>query len=371
MFNTELGRIGARRDRKDVVQDAERGNVTADGLCDAHARRRSLILRGRLPPFRQHPLFPGGHAQTLAGVFLPGRNYLYGAAQHRVRLSDGDEIVLHDDCPDEWRPGMRTALLIHGLAGCHLSSYMQRVAAKLAALGLRVFRMDLRGCGAGFGLARLPYHSGRSEDAAAALEEIAQRCPASSTTLVGFSLGGNITLKLLGELGEQTCGGLDSAVAICPPIDLQAAIERIALPLNRLYDRHFIKLLLQQARERQRVLPDAPPVNFARPPRGLWEFDDGYTAPVSGFGDAANYYRQASSARLIPNIRRPTLVIASRDDPLVPWRPFLGVETPDCVQVEITERGGHLGYVARAGADPDRRWLDWRIVEWIAEFEAA
>lgn len=360
-----------RGDRKDDVQDAELHDRTGGDRCEAPARPYAGLSSGSLPRFRQHPLFPGGHAQTLAGVFLPGRKYPYSAAQHRVHLSDGDEIVLHDDCPDDWRPGMRTALLIHGLAGCHLSSYMQRVAAKLSAKGLRVFRMDLRGCGAGFGLARLPYHSGRSEDAAAALAAIARWCPGSPTTLIGFSLGGNIALKLQGELGEQPCGGLDSAVAICPPIDLQAAIEKISLPLNRFYDRHFINLLLQQARERQRVLPDAPPVNFERPPRSLWEFDNGFTAPVSGFGDAANYYRQASSAQLIPNIRRPTLVIASRDDPLVPWRPFLAVKGPDCVQVEITERGGHLGYVARAGADPDRRWLDWRIVEWTANREAA
>lgn len=348
------------------MQDLELGNTAADRALAASERQGLRLSRSCLPPFRQHPLFPGGHAQTLAGVFLPGRKYLYRAAQHRVCLNDGDQIVLHDDRPGDWRPGMRTALLIHGLAGCHLSGYMQRIAAKLSARGVRVFRMDLRGCGAGFGLARLPYHSGRSEDAAAALEAIAQWCPGSPTTLIGFSLGGNITLKLLGELGEQRCGGLDSAVAICPPIDLQAAVEKISLPLNRFYDRHFVRLLLAQARERQRVLPEAPAAKFDRPPRGIWEFDNRFTAPVSGYGDAANYYRRASSAQFIPNIRRPTLVIASRDDPLVPWRPFLAVKSPDCLQVEITERGGHLGYVARSGHDPDRRWLDWRIVEWVA-----
>jgi hypothetical protein len=137
----------------------------------------------------------------------------------------------------------------------------------------------------------------------------------------------------------------------------------MALPLNRPYDRHFVKLLLKQLHERQRVLPDAPAASFIRPPRGLWEFDDQYTAPVSGFGGAADYYRRASSAPLAPQIRRPTLVIASRDDPLVPWRPFLRLVDLPCMQVEITERGGHLGFVGRAGIDADRRWLDWRIVE--------
>ena len=121
--------------------------------------------RDSLPPFRQHLLFRGGHAQTLAGAYLPGRRYRYRAEQREVTLPDGDRIVLHDDCPAGWQSGQRAALLIHGLAGSHQSGYMQRIAHKLQARGVRAFRMDLRGCGAGAGLARLPYHSGRSEDA--------------------------------------------------------------------------------------------------------------------------------------------------------------------------------------------------------------
>ena len=322
-----------------------------------------------LPPFRQHPLVRGGHLQTLAGVFLPGAKHPYQAEQRQVLLADGDRIVLHDDRPAGWQAGDRTALLIHGLAGCYQSPYMQRIAAKLVERSVRVFRMDLRGCGAGFGLARMPYHAGRSEDAGAALGAIAEHCPGSPTTIVGFSLGGNIALKLLGELGNSSCGGLDSAAAVCPPIDLQAAVERMALPLNRPYDRHFVRLLIRQLNERRRVLPDAPAANFARPPRGLFEFDDRYTAPVSGFGTAADYYRQASSLRLAAAIRRPTLVIGSRDDPLAPWRPFLHLAGLPHLQLEITERGGHLGFISRRGLDPDRRWIDWRIVEWVASFQ--
>ncbi len=165
-------------------------------------------------------------------------------------LDDGDQIVLHDDCPDGWRPGDRAALLIHGLAGCHESGYMVRIAHKLHAAGVRAFRMDLRGCGAGAALARLPYHSGRSEDARAALVAIAELAGGSPTTLVGFSLGANIALKLLGELGQAKCGNLDSAMAVCPPIDLAACSRQIARGGNRLYDRHFVHLLLRQLRRR-------------------------------------------------------------------------------------------------------------------------
>jgi predicted alpha/beta-fold hydrolase len=341
----------------DYLPDNDHRNNRADSVA--------IMSAERFPAFRPHVLFRGGHAQTLAGIFLPGSRFPYRAVQHQVPLDDGDRIVLHDDRPTGWEPGDRTALLIHGLAGCHDSPYMRRIAGKLAAGHVRVFRMDLRGCGAGFGLARLPYHSGQSGDAAAALTSIARLCPGSPATLIGFSLGGNIALKLLGELGKEPCGGLDSAVAVCPPVDLQAAVSRMSRPQNRPYDRYFVKLLLRRVEARRRVIHDAPDVNFARRPRSMWEFDDAFTAPVSGFGTAENYYRRASSARLVPNICRPTLVIAARDDPLVPSVSLESLNCPAAVRIWLTPGGGHLGFIGRRGADPDRRWLDWRIVEWV------
>lgn len=318
------------------------------------------------PHFRSHPLLWGGHLQTLAGAYLPGPRFAYRARQHIVDLPDGDRIVLHDDQPDGWRPGDRAALLIHGLGGCHLSPYMQRIAAKLERQGMRSFRMDLRGCGAGMALARLPYHSGRSEDAAAAIEAIAALCPGSPVAVVGFSLGGNIVLKLLGELGDRRCGNLDRALAVCPPADLMAAIAHISRPVNRLYELHFLRQLIEQVRRRRKLMPDLPGVDWPRTPRRLWEFDDVFTAPVCGFGRANEYYRQASSLRVRDGIRLPALVVASRDDPLVPatsldpWR-----ECP-AVSLEIAASGGHLGFVGRRhGAD--RRWLDGRIAAFVIE----
>jgi len=199
-------------------------------------------------PFSPTSLLPGGHAQTVGGVYWPVGNIPYCAEQHIVELSDGDCIVLHDDLPAQWKPNDRSVLMIHGLTGCHLSSYMRRISHKLVQSNVRVFRMDLRGCGAGFELARLPYHAGRSADVAAALESITARCPSSPTTLVGFSLGGNLTLKLLGELGKSSVGSLDSAIAVNPPIDLLACSRRLRLKSNRLYDRRFARLLWNQIR---------------------------------------------------------------------------------------------------------------------------
>jgi predicted alpha/beta-fold hydrolase len=316
-------------------------------------------------PFQPHPLLRGGHLQTLAGVYLPWPALAYRAEKHCVTLADGDRIILHDDCPAEWQPSDRSAVLIHGLAGCHTSGYMQRIAHKLSARGVRAFRMDLRGCGAGAGLARLPYHSGRSEDAAAALEAIARLVPLSPTTLAGFSLGANITLKLLGELGQRTCGNLDSAVAVCPPVDLAACSRQISRAINRPYDRYFVTLLSRQIAAAMSMAPDSVGVALARRPRSLWEFDNEFTAVVCGFGTADDYYREASSAQHIPSIRIPTLVLASRDDPMIPPDALSAVSLPPSVRVHWTDHGGHLGFVGRGGTDPARRWMDWRVVEWV------
>jgi uncharacterized protein len=315
--------------------------------------------------FRPHLLFRGGHAQTLAGVYLPGRRHPYRARQHRVELDDGDQLVLHDDCPASWQAGDRCALLIHGLAGDHTSGYMRRIAHKLNARGVRAFRMDLRGCGAGMALARLPYHSGRSADAAAALSAIAGLAPNAPTTLIGFSLGANITLKLLGELGDRPCGTLDSAVAVCPPVDLAACSRQISLPANRIYDRFFVKLLCRQLQARQAVISDAPSAPWSRRPRTLWEFDNSFTAVVCGFGTADDYYRQASSRNLLGSIRLPTYVLGARDDPMIPPEALESAGPPSNVEIQLTDHGGHLGFVGRGGVDPDRRWMDWRVVEWV------
>src|SRR5579864_4672507 len=208
--------------------------------------------------FVPHPLLPTGHLQTLGGVLLPQNAGNDEPRRHQVLLADGDQIVLNDDTPANWQDGGRTALLIHGLAGCHSSPYVQRIAGKLNARGVRTFRLDLRGCGAGLGLARLPYHSGRSEDAAAALRKIAELCPRSPTTLIGFSLGGNIALKLLGESANDLPEQLDRAAAVCPPVDLLRCVESLARGINRFYDRHFVRLLCAQIEDLHRLVPDAP-----------------------------------------------------------------------------------------------------------------
>jgi len=317
-----------------------------------------------IPEFQPHPLLRNGHAQTLAGVYLPNGRFVERAARHRVVLPDGDAVVLHDDVPADWRPGDRVALLLHGLAGCHQSSYMLRIARKLVGRGVRAIRMDLRGCGAGEGLASRPYHAGRSEDARAALEYLQTLCPESPVTLVGFSLSGNIVLKLVGESPETVPTNVEKAAAVCPSLDLALCARSLLGPGQKLYERHFVWLLCRQIEVNRRLRPDVPALASARRLKTLLDFDDAYTGPVCGFGTADNYYSINSARRHVANIRLPTLILVAEDDPLVPRASFDGIEPPDTVLLHRTRHGGHLGYIGRTGVDPDLRWMDWRMVDW-------
>jgi predicted alpha/beta-fold hydrolase len=132
-----------------------------------------------------------------------------------------------------------------------------------------------------------------------------------------------------------------------------------------LHGKHFTKLLCQQLRDQPRLLADSALERPSRLPRTLREFDELFTAPKSGFASADEYYTRSSASQFVPRIRVPTLILASRDDPLVPLAPFESLDLSPAVTLHIADSGGHLGYIARGGIDPDRRWMDWRVVDWM------
>jgi predicted alpha/beta-fold hydrolase len=317
------------------------------------------------PAFQPHPLLPGGHAQTLAGVYLPAASAAYRAVPHRLELDDGDATVLHEDRGAGWATGAPLLLLVHGLAGCHMSPYMVRIAEKACEFGWRVFRMDLRNCGAASGLSVAPYHAGCSDDILAAVRFLAERHASSPMAAVGFSLSGNMVLKLVGECGDDLPAQLRCVAAVNPPIDLAASTRRLQVRLNRFYDRHFVRLLCRQVQDSPRLAPQFAQRVLSARPRKLWDFDDLFTAPAAGFSGADDYYARASAQRFVHGIRRPTLVLTARNDPLVPIECFERQQWPDAVHLHLARHGGHLGYVGRGGCDADRRWMDWRILEWI------
>lgn len=312
-----------------------------------------------LPPFRPHPLVRGGHLQTIVGSYLPSPAAIQSTV-HRVLLPDGDAIALHDDGDSSNRA---VVILVHGLGGSHQSGYMVRCSAKLRAAGFGVFRMDLRGCGAGLGLARRPLHAGRSEDLAAVIDHVRSQCPHSPIHVVGFSMGANIALKLAGELGELA--EFSSLMAISPPIDLALCTQHIARGLSRVYDRRFVRSLMQHIRRRIALAPDALWRPLVPHPRRLIEFDSLFTAPLSGFADVHDYYARASSGTVLARIAVPTLIVAAASDPIVPVASFERASYSPTTQLVIAPCGGHLGFIGAGGIDADRRWLDWRVVEWI------
>ncbi len=314
-------------------------------------------------PFRPLPLFSGPHAQTVLGsAGVVSRSP--PSVTELVDLDDGDRIALEVSTPDDWRPDRPTVVLIHGLCGCHRSSYMTRVARKLWLRGIRAVRMNLRGCGSGGGLARGLYHSGRSDDALAVARDLAERWPESPISLVGFSLGGNIALKLAGELGEDARPLLERIVAVCPPADLAACARMLSRPQNRFYDWWFVSQLRADVAARHRVFPDLGPVSL--PSRlTLYGFDDVYTAPRSGFRDADDYYLRSSSAPLAPRITVECTVLFADDDPFIDARALDGLPLPDNVDVVRVPRGGHMGFLGRPGSPGGCRWMDARLLEWL------
>ena len=327
------------------------------------------------PGFKPPWWLRGPHAQTIGSTLMPQSLPEHRAILRRVDLDDGDALAVHDDCPAGWQPGGRVAILSHGLADHHRSPLLVRLADKLTQRGVRVFRWDMRGCGAGMALARRPYHAGCSDDLAAVVEQVLAWCQPggiagaaeSDLSLFGVSLSGNVLLKYLGEDPGRVPHAVRRAISVNPPIDLVTGCESIASRANRIYDRHFTGVLVKHLEEWWRVRPDAVRPAEEMRPRTLRQFDDWFTASALGYADALDYYRRSSAAQFIPAIRVPTTIITSRDDPFVPFEMFSAdrVAYPACVRLLATDRGGHVGFIGTGGDDPDNRWLDWRVVEII------
>ena len=322
--------------------------------------------------FAPHPLIRGGNVQTLAGVLLPSPQAEYRARRWMVDLPDGDQLVLHDDCPPAtetapgWQPTNQTALLVHGLGGCHGSPYLVRIAGKLNGIGVRTFRLDLRGCGAGERYARGGAHCGSWDDIRAAVERVAEICPSSPTELVGFSLGGSLALNLAGHLGGNPCGNLASVMAVCPPVDLHEVDKSFSRGAGRFYSRYFARMMWRQIQRRLADMPNPPVVDTSRRPRGIRELDEQITAPFHGFRDAAHYYDETSAARRLADIRLPTRIVAAADDPVIPIKALLRTPRSAAVDILVSRGGGHLGFFgSKNNDDPDQRWIDWRVLEWI------
>jgi predicted alpha/beta-fold hydrolase len=283
---------------------------------------------------------------------------------HEMELPDGDRLVILESTPSLWRGPRPVAVLVHGLAGDADAPYMQRLAARLFTMGIRVLRVNLRGAGAGFGLARAIYHAGRSDDVREVLKWLHPRAPGASIALIGFSLGANLVLKLAAEAALEPVAGLNCVVAANPPIDLIACARAMRSPANRFYELNFARWLRAMVRRLHARFPE-----LGRPELdGVWsvyDFDDRYTAPRNGFASADDYYTRCSLVDALARITIPGLIVHAMDDPWIPHEAFLQAQRPPRLALDLVQHGGHLGYVSREPWQGDHRWLDSRLEVWL------
>lgn len=315
-------------------------------------------------PFKPIPFISDPHHQTLLGSFL---NFLWepDSQQQIVSLEDGDQLSLEVTTPEAWKPSDLTVVLVHGLCGSHRSPNLVRMAHRLSAQGIRVVRFNMRGCGSGRGLARQIYHCGRSEDLFEALKWLKHQAPLSPIVLIGFSLGGNIVLKLAGELHTSGPLFVHGVIAVSPPVNLAESVRLLGEPVNAMYERYFVHLLRSDVHFRHRKFRDLPRVQLPKKLK-IAEFDALYTVPNCGFRNAEDYYHKCSSEFLIPDIRVACKILLSEDDPIISPSSLDRCSLPSNVAVFKTKQGGHMGYLSNPLSDKGLHWLDTLLLEWIA-----
>ena len=320
--------------------------------------------RGTPPPdaFEAAPGLRNPHLQTVVGRIVRRRPE---PRYDRVRLDteDGDFIDL-DAWPEPDEP-TGVCLLLHGLEGSARSGYMASTSEALAAAGIQAVALNFRSCSGEPNRLPRAYHSGETGDIERALAWLSERFPGLPRAAVGFSLGGNALLNLLGRAGGDS--GLAGAVVVSVPYDLAASAAALDRGPSRIYGRRFLRSLRAKAREKAARFPDAVPPGAASA-RTLREFDDLLTAPLHGFRDAADYYRRCSSGQFVASVTTPTLFLHSRDDPFAPAAsiPVETIRRQPNLSLHLTERGGHLGFLDRRLGTGPGGWLEQTIADYIS-----
>lgn len=310
-----------------------------------------------------HPffLFQSAFYQTLMGSFL-NITFEPKSKYHEISLPDGDKITMEETFGDNWDKNKSTIVIVHGLCGSHRSPSLVRITRKFVERGYRVIRINLRGCGSGRDLAKKTYHCGISEDIFEALRVIKKETPGSRVILMGYSLGGNIVLKLAGELKENASEFFQEVIALAPPIDLEASVRLFDMPKNKIYLKYFTGLLKEDFEYRKKN--NAIYENYFLPPdMNMSDFNRLFIVPFFGFKDVEEYYYKCSSKNVIKDIKVPAKVLISKDDPIISHESFNEISIPENMEVYLTEKGGHLGFLANP--KEGFHWLDYLLLDWI------
>jgi hypothetical protein len=310
-----------------------------------------------------------GHLQTIAGNFLPRKNSLPPATAELVEIAParGTQISSQILCECHWQPATIRAqrpavVILHGLEGSSQSQYVVGNANKFWKAGFNVIRMNMRNCGGTEKLTPTLYHSGLSGDVQRVMQHFLEREHLQSISLIGYSMGGNLVLKLAGELGVDAPPQLSSVVGVSPVIDLGPSADALHEPQNRLYERRFLRALLKRFRRKTMLFPRAFDAQMATGIGSLREFDNRITALYSGFQSADDYYYRAASARVLDRIAVPTLLIHACDDPFIRFTAetrALIAANPNITLLE-TAHGGHCAFLAtpEPSAGDDGYWAE-------------
>jgi len=259
-----------------------------------------------------------------------------------------------------------TLIVLHGLEGSSDAHYMRGMAAKAWARGMNVVRLNQRNCGGTEHLSEGLYHSGLTADPLFVMRELIDTDGLSRLAVAGYSLGGNLALKLAGDLGSEAPPELKAVCGVSPVIDLECCVRAIERRENLIYELNFVRNLRGRMKRKARLFPNTYDL---APLRRLWkirEFDERYTAPHNGFTGASDYYYRASALRVIDRIAIPALILTAADDPFVPPEPFRdpAVANNPHITTVITSHGGHCGFIGEAKED-DGYWAERMVVDFV------
>jgi predicted alpha/beta-fold hydrolase len=344
----------------------------ARGLGQEKTRDQSILAQSEIPEFRPHPWIRGGHVQTLASFLLQRRIHLPKPEERLVEVAAGIKLR----CLCYWqsdRRGALTLIAVHGLEGSTDSQYMLGVARDGLNAGMNVVLMNQRNCGGMDAAAPTLYNSSLSGDVAAVARNIVETDGTSRFALIGFSMGGNLVLKLAGEWGHWAPPQFRTVVAVCPAMDLAASADALHEPANRLYEYYFLLQLFRRFRRKAGFFPGNFDTTRLKGISSLREFDDRITAFYCGFTGADDYYARAAASNVVDRIAVPALIIHAANDPFIRLR----VETrqrilanPNIIFVETSD-GGHCAFLAERNGDAqdDGRWAERTAVEFANRFK--
>jgi predicted alpha/beta-fold hydrolase len=316
-------------------------------------------------PFRPHRLFTSGHAQTIVSYLWPRRRSLKVEDEQRLFQVDSD-VRLLAHCRWQKNPTKHpTIVLWHGMEGSTSSLYMLAIAKKVFATGFNVVRVNMRNCGGTEHLSPTLYHGGLSGDLRAVVEELISVDGLRRLCLIGYSLGGNLVLKLAGEYGNNPPPEVLGICAVSPSIDLASSADAICRRSNWIYHQDFLRRMRNRIYLKKRFFPELYDVSNLKSIRTIRAFDDRFTARAAGFNGADDYYYKSSSIRSIAQIRIPALIIHAEDDPFIPFAPLQNRDISENTFILLiaTKRGGHVAFVGAGLDGEDRFWAENRAVD--------